>query len=68
MLIREDNDGHIIGWAETYFSDNRTVRVNVSRNFTTISPQDRTTGQVKSETFIGKPPVPGVFEGRNSRR
>jgi hypothetical protein len=65
MLVSKDNDGRIIGWTETYFSDNKTTTVNVSRNFTTILTQDRTTGQVKSETFFGKPPLPGVFDPTN---
>jgi hypothetical protein len=62
VLVNRDNDGNVIGWTETYFCDNKTVTVNVSRNITTISTQDRKTGQVKSETFFGKPPLPGAFE------
>jgi len=62
MLVSKDNDGRVIGWMETYSSDGRIVTINVSRNFTTISSQDRTTGKVKSETFFGKPPLPGAFE------
>lgn len=62
MLISKDNSGNVIGWMETYFSDNKTVTVNVSRNFTTISTQDTTAGKVKSETFFGTPPLPGAFE------
>ncbi len=65
MLVSRDNGGNVIGWMETYFGDNRTVTVNVSPNFTTILTQDRTTGQVKSETFVGKPPLPGAFEAGN---
>lgn len=65
MLISKDNDGRIIGWMETYFSDNKTVTVNVSRNITAISTQDRTTGQVKSEMFFGTPPLPGLFDPTN---
>jgi hypothetical protein len=62
MLISKDNDGRVIGWMETYFSDGKTVIVNACRNFTTISTTDTTTGKVKSETFFGKPPLPGAFE------
>ena len=62
MLISKDNDGRVIGWTETYFSDNKIVTVNVGRNITAISTRDRTTGQVKSEMLFGTPPVPGVFD------
>lgn len=65
MLVSKDNGGNVIGWTETYFGDNKTVTVNVSRNFTTVLTQDRTTGQVKSETFVGNPPLPGVFDPTN---
>lgn len=65
MLVSKDNSGNVIGWMETYFGDNRTVTVNVHRNFTTILTQDRTTGQVKSETFVGKPPLPSDFKSGN---
>jgi RIO-like serine/threonine protein kinase len=62
MLISEDNDGKVIGWMETYSSGNRTVTANVSRDVTTVSTLDRKTGKVKTETFFGKPPVPGAFD------
>jgi hypothetical protein len=62
MLVSKDNDGRVIGWMETYFSDGKTVIVNACRSFTTISTQDTTTGKVKSETFFGKLPLPGTVE------
>jgi hypothetical protein len=62
MLISKDNSGRIIGWLETYYSDNETVTVNVHRNFSTVMKHDRTTGKVESKTFYGKPPLPSEFE------
>lgn len=58
MLISKDNDGKVIGWMETYVSENQVVIVNASRNFTTVSTRDKKTGAVKSETFFGKPLMP----------
>jgi hypothetical protein len=58
MLISKDNSGKVIGGMETYVSDHQIVNVNASRNFTTISTQDKKTGAVKSETFFGKPLMP----------
>jgi hypothetical protein len=67
MLVSKDNDGKVIGWTETYLSDKEMVIVNVLRNFSTISKQDRTTGKWESKTYFGTPPVPGVFEAGNRR-
>lgn len=58
MLIGKDNKDRKIGWMETYFSDNRTVTVNASRDVTTISSRDRRTGEVEMKTFFGKPLLP----------
>lgn len=62
MPISRDNRGKVIGWLETYSSGNRTVTANAGRNATTISTLDRKTGRVKSETFFGRPPLPGAFD------
>jgi len=59
MLISKDNSGNVISWMETYVSDRQIVNVNAGRNFTTISTQDKKTGAVKTETFFGKPLLPG---------
>ncbi len=58
MLISKDNDGKVIGWMETYFSDNKSVIVNASRNISTITARDRTTGKVEVKAFFGKPLLP----------
>lgn len=62
MLISRDNKGKVIGWLEIYSSGNRSVTAHVGRNVTTISTLDRKTGRVKSETFFGRPPLPGAFD------
>lgn len=58
MLIGKDNKGKKIGWMETYFSNDKTVTVNASRDVTTISSRDRRTGKVEMTTFFGKPLLP----------
>lgn len=66
MLISKDNDGHIIGWRETFVSANEIVNVSVGGNINTISTRDRTTGKVESKTFFGKPLLPSAFSGGNT--
>jgi hypothetical protein len=58
MLVSKDNDGNIIGWRETYFSADETVNVSVTRNISTITTRDKTTGKVESKTFFGTPLLP----------
>ena len=65
MLISKDNDGHIIGWRESYVSANEIVNISVGGNINTISTRDRTTGKVDSKTFFGKPLLPSEFSGGN---
>ena len=63
MLISKDNSGRIIGWQETYISDREIVTVSVNGNINMISTRDRTTGNVESKTFFGKPLLPSAFSG-----
>ena len=63
MIISKDNDGHIIGWRETYVSATEIVNVSVGGNINTISTRDRTTGKVDSKTLFGKPLLPSAFSG-----
>jgi hypothetical protein len=65
MIISRDNDGHVIGWRETYISKNEIVNVSVNGNINTISTRDRTTGKVESKTFFGKPLLPSAFSSGN---
>jgi hypothetical protein len=61
MMVSKDNDGRIIGWRETYVSNNEIVDVSVNGNINTITTRDRTTGKVESKTFFGKPLLPSAF-------
>jgi hypothetical protein len=59
MLINRDNSGKPIGFLETLISGERVVTVNQAGNITTITTRDRTSGEVKTETFFGSLPLPG---------
>jgi hypothetical protein len=64
MLITKDNHGRIIGWRETYQSNDESVDVSVQRNVSTITTRDRNTGKVDSKTFIGRTPLQSDFNGQ----
>jgi hypothetical protein len=66
MLITKNNRGQLIGWRETYFSKDESVDVSVHRNVSTITTRDRTTGEVDSRTFFGKPLLPS--DSSNGKR
>lgn len=61
MLINKDNSGRVIGWQEVYIGEREIVNVSVNGNISMISKRDRTTGQVESQTFFGKPLLPSDF-------
>ena len=52
-MIIQDNSGRPIGFLETLTSNKEVVTVNQSGNATTVTTRDRSTGQVKTETFFG---------------
>ena len=58
-MITKDNSGKPIGFLETLISNDRVVTVNQAGHATTITTRDRTSGQVKTETFFGSLPLPG---------
>ena len=57
MIINKDNSGKAIGFIETLTSAKSVVNVNQSRSVTTITTRDRSSGQVKTETFYGALPL-----------
>jgi hypothetical protein len=57
MLINKDNNGKPIGFIETLTSNDRVVTVNQMGQVTTVTTRDRTSGQVKTETFVGTLPL-----------
>ena len=57
MLISKDNSGKPIGFVETLISGERVVTVNQAGNVTIVTSRDRTSGQVKTETFFGSLPI-----------
>jgi hypothetical protein len=56
MIISKDNGGKAIGLTETLTSAKSVVNVNQSRSVTTITTRDRSSGQVRTETFFGTLP------------
>jgi len=56
MIINKDNGGKAIGFIETLTSAKSVVTVNQSRSVTTITTRDRSSGQVRTETFFGTLP------------
>jgi hypothetical protein len=56
MIINKDNNGKAIGFIETLTSNQQVVTVNQSRSVTTITTRDRSSGQVRAETFFGTLP------------
>jgi|GEM_PF-3414532 hypothetical protein len=65
MIISKDSSGRIVGWRETYISTNEIVDVSVGGNINSITTRNRTTGQVETKTFFGKPLIPSAFEKGN---
>jgi hypothetical protein len=57
MIINKNNDGNLVGFIETLFSNEKVVTVNQTAQVTTVTTRDRTNGQVKSETFLGTLPL-----------
>ncbi len=58
MIITKDNNGKPIGFIETFFSSERVVIINSTRQVATVTTRDRSNGQVKTETFFGTLPLP----------
>jgi hypothetical protein len=56
MIINKDNNGKAIGFIETLTSNQQVVTVNQSRDVTTITTRDRSSGRVKTEAFFGTLP------------
>ena len=61
MLISKNNSGKAIGWRETYFAKDESVDVSVVGNTSTVTTRDRSTGEVDSKTFVGRPLMPSDF-------
>jgi hypothetical protein len=59
MITTKDNNGRPIGFIETLTSNDRVVTVNQMGKVTTVTTRDRTSGQVKTETFFGTLPLVG---------
>jgi hypothetical protein len=59
MITTKDNNGKPIGYLATFTSDKEVVSVNATEYVTTVVTRDRTTGEVKTETFYGKNPLVG---------
>jgi hypothetical protein len=57
MIINKDNNGKPIGFIETLTTNERVVIVNATDYATTVVTRDRTSGEVKTETFYGKNPL-----------
>ena len=57
MIINRDNSGAPTGFLETLISNERVITVNQIRNATTVTTRDRTSGEVKAETFYGTLPL-----------
>jgi hypothetical protein len=62
MIVSKDNDGRVIGWRETYISNDEIVDVAVGGNINSITTRNRATGKVETKTFFGKPLLPSAFE------
>jgi hypothetical protein len=58
MLITKDNQGKIVGFRETYVSQDESVEISVHRAVSTITTRDRSTGKVEVKTFLGTPLLP----------
>ena len=56
MITTKDNSGKPIGFIEMLISNERVIAVNQTRNVTTVTTRDRTSGNVKTETFFGSLP------------
>jgi hypothetical protein len=61
MLSSKNNEGRISGRRDTYVSTDEVLNVSAVGNINTISKQNRTTGEVESKTFFGKPLLPSAF-------
>ncbi len=59
MTITKDNNGRPIGFIETLVSAERVVTVNHTGHIASVTTRDRTSGQVKTETFFGALPLVG---------
>lgn len=62
MLINKDNTGKPLGFIETLISNERVVNINQTPQATNVTTRDRTTGEVKTETFFGT--VPPTWKDR----
>jgi len=58
MVLSKDNKGNIIGFIETYVSNQEIVQVNAHGNFTTITTVPKSGGLPCTKTFFGKPILP----------
>jgi hypothetical protein len=57
MLINKDNNSKPIGFIETLVSNEHVITVNQSRQVTTVTTRDRSTGRVETQTFYGTLPL-----------
>jgi hypothetical protein len=58
MVIRRDSKGNVIGYRETYFSEEKNMTVNTIGRLITTTTTDRRTGKVEIKTTFGKPVLP----------
>lgn len=58
MEIKKDSTGRVIGYRETYFSQDQNVTVNTIGRLIITTTTDRRTGRVEIKTTFGQPVLP----------
>lgn len=58
MQIKRDSRGKVIGYRETYFSQDENVTVNTVGGLIITTTTDRRTGRVEIKTTFGQPVLP----------
>jgi hypothetical protein len=58
MIICKDSRGNVIGYQETYFSQNENVTVNTVGRLIATTTTGRGTGKVEIKTTFGRPDLP----------